>query len=166
VSAYRDLIKSEAERLGVMGAVRLVGPLPPESAALADAYAAADVFVLPSIHEPFGIVVLEAWSASRPVVASRVGGLVDLIEDGRNGLLVDPHDPRSLADAVVRLLGDGPLAAGLAAAGRQKVEAFGWQSTASRIAEVYEAVLEHARRRPHHGRRRRLDAASATGGHA
>jgi glycosyltransferase involved in cell wall biosynthesis len=151
VPAYGDLIRSEAERAGVMGAVRFVGPLPPESPALADAYAAADVFVLPSIHEPFGIVVLEAWSATKPVVVSRVGGLVDLIEDGQTGLMADPHEPRSFADAVTRLLGDGPFAAGLARAGREKVESFGWQSTTSRIAEVYESVLEQSHRGSHHG---------------
>ena len=141
VPAYRQALEAEAARAGQTQAFRILGALPPDSPELADAYAAADVFVLPSLHEPFGIVVLEAWSASRPVVASRIGGLLDLVADGENGLLADPERPETFADAIARVLDDPALAERLASAGRRKAEAFSWTATTARIADVYDEAL-------------------------
>ena len=69
-----------------------------------------DVAVLPSYREAQGLTILEAMALSRPVVASNVGGIPEMIEDGRTGLLVEPHDAEALAGAIVRLLSDHPLA--------------------------------------------------------
>jgi len=71
--------------------------------------AAADVFVLPSISEGLGIVILEALATGIPVVASRVGGIPDILIHGYNGLLVEPRDIRGLAEAIIRILSDGEL---------------------------------------------------------
>jgi glycosyltransferase involved in cell wall biosynthesis len=68
------------------------------------------LLVLPSRSEGMGRVIVEAFCRARPVVASRVGGIPDLVVDGSNGLLVDPGDPGGLADALVRVLGDRELA--------------------------------------------------------
>ncbi|WP_075087103.1 glycosyltransferase family 4 protein [Verrucomicrobium spinosum] len=94
---------------GLADRVILLPGLRNDDRALPDAYAACDAFVLPSRHEPFGIVVLEAWSASRPVIASRVGGLVGLVKDECNGLCFDPGTQGSveqLAAQMERLITD------------------------------------------------------------
>jgi glycosyltransferase involved in cell wall biosynthesis len=83
--------------------------------------AAFDVAVLPSYREAQGLTILEAMALSRPVVASNVGGIPEMIEDGRNGLLVPPHDPPALANAIVRLLTNHPLADMIGRAGHDTV---------------------------------------------
>jgi glycosyltransferase involved in cell wall biosynthesis len=83
---------------------------------------ACDVFVCPSRHEPLGNVVLEAWSAARPVVASAVHGPVELIREGETGLLVPKEDPGALAAAIAGLLAEPARAARLGAAGRAEFE--------------------------------------------
>ena len=83
--------------------------------------AAFDVAVLPSYREAQGLTILEAMALSRPVVASDVGGIPEMIEDGRNGLLVPPHDPPALANAIVRLLTSHPLADMIGRAGHDTV---------------------------------------------
>ena len=83
--------------------------------------AAFDVAVLPSYREAQGLTILEAMALSRPVVASRVGGIPEMITDGVTGLLVPPHDPPALAAAIVRLLRDHPLADVIGRAGHDLV---------------------------------------------
>jgi glycosyltransferase involved in cell wall biosynthesis len=83
--------------------------------------AAADVFVLPSRSEAFPNGAIEAMAAGLPVIASAVGGLLELIDDGRTGLLVPPGEPAALAAALRRLIDDRPLAARLGAAARSHV---------------------------------------------
>ncbi|WP_448625440.1 glycosyltransferase family 4 protein [Geodermatophilus sp. URMC 64] len=102
--------------------------------------AAADVVLVPSLIEPFGLVAAEALLLGRPVVASRVGGLPEIIRDGETGLLVDPDDPRALADAIIRLLSDPALAAELGRAGRADAQAR--FSMAAYSAHLSDAVLE------------------------
>jgi glycosyltransferase involved in cell wall biosynthesis len=85
-------------------------------------YAEADVFVLPSQKEGFGIVFLEAMSYGLPVVAARAGGTLGVVQDGVTGLLVPPEQPEALAEALNRLLGDGPRLRALGEAGKRRVE--------------------------------------------
>ena len=103
---------------------------------------AATVLVLPSRSEGLGRIVVEALCRGRPVVATRVGGITDLVRSGENGLLVPPRDPAALADALVRVLRDRALAEQLAAAARPSVEA--WTATpedyARRTRELVEQV--------------------------
>ena len=78
--------------------------------------------------EPFGRVAAEALVAGRPVVASRIGAIPEVVRDGRDGLLVEPDDPEALADAVIRLLDDSALAERLVRSGRERVlERFGYE---------------------------------------
>jgi starch synthase len=102
----------------------------------------ATVFVCPSIYEPLGIVNLEAMACETAVVATRVGGIPEVVDDGVTGVLVPPSDPRALAEAVNRLLADPSLAAAMGRAGRQRVEQhFTWTSVAERTLAVYEHLL-------------------------
>jgi glycosyltransferase involved in cell wall biosynthesis len=126
--------------------------------------AALDVAVLPSYREAQGLVILEAMALSRPVVATRVGGIPEMIEDGVTGLLVSPHDAHALADAIVRLLEDHPLADTLARAGHAMVhERFCVERMVSAISDLYDAgAVAYADRSGRDGRvpdRRRALAA-------
>jgi starch synthase len=108
----------------------------------------ATVFVVPSVYEPLGIVNLEAAACGTAVVASDVGGIPEVVDDGRTGLLVhyDPEDPAGfaagLAARIGELLADPARAAAMGAAGRERVLAeFGWPAIAQQTVQVYEAVL-------------------------
>jgi glycosyltransferase involved in cell wall biosynthesis len=94
--------------------------------------AAADIAVLPSLYDGLGVAALEAMAAERPVVASRVGGLAEVVVHAETGLLVPPADPTALAMALERLAGDPALRARLGAAGRERVLA---RYTGARMAE-------------------------------
>jgi len=101
--------------------------------------AALDVAVLPSYREAQGLVILEAMALSRPVVASRVGGIPEMIEDGVTGLLVPPRDPEALAAAITRLLLDHPFADTLARAGHDVAhERFCIEAMVSAIQNLYD----------------------------
>jgi glycosyltransferase involved in cell wall biosynthesis len=138
--AYAEsLAKAIADR-GLSERILVKPGLPPESAELADAYAAADVVVVPSKHEAFGLVVLEAWCAGKPVVATRVGGLPEVIEDNENGRLVEPGDAAELARAIAGLLRDDGERERLGKAGQAKAQAFDWTSVGTRITGVYDVI--------------------------
>jgi glycosyltransferase involved in cell wall biosynthesis len=115
----RAALEALARAEGVADRVRLPGWRSDAASLLA----AADVFVCPSRQEPLGNMVIEAWSARRPVVAAAIGGPAELIEAGRTGLLVPSEDPTALAEAIGQALGDRPRAAALAEAGRARYEA-------------------------------------------
>jgi starch synthase len=109
---------------------------------------AATVFVVPSVYEPLGIVNLEAAACGTAVVASAVGGIPEVVDDGKTGLLVpyDPDDPATfqstLAERITELALDPARAAAMGAAGRERVLAeFGWPAIAQQTLEVYSAVL-------------------------
>lgn len=136
-SARQGLI-SQAEALGLAGRVALPGWL--DRAQVAWAMANAEVFTLPSRVEPFGIVVIEALRAGRPVVVSARGGAPEIVRHEREGLVADPLDTASFAEALDLLLGDPALAARLASAGRGRVEDFSWDATAEQYAELYRGL--------------------------
>jgi glycogen synthase len=105
-------------------------------------YSGASASVTPSVYEPFGIVVVEAMACGSPVVASSVGGIKEIIENGRSGLLVPPQDPEALAGAVNRILGDHALGKRLAADARTRVEEhFTWEAAARRTFEIYKSLF-------------------------
>ena len=127
-----------AERLGVTERVYFAGLL--GRAEVAGAVDAAAVFVLPSRVEPFGIVVLEALRAGRPVVVSSRGGAREIVRHEREGLVADPLDSSELADAIARLLDDPDLAQRLAQAGRRRVGGFDWSAVADDYRDIYRSV--------------------------
>ncbi|MBI3763228.1 MAG: glycosyltransferase family 4 protein [Chloroflexi bacterium] len=101
----------------------------------------ADVLVAPSLWEGFGMVTLEAMAARKPVVASRVSALPEIVADGETGLLVPPSDPERLAEALVAVLSDPARARRMGEQGRARLEAeFSVRKMAERHAEVYEAL--------------------------
>ena len=110
-------------------------------------YSHASVFVCPSVYEPFGLINLEAMACETPVVASAVGGIVEVVEDGKTGVLVEPARPDALAATIRTLLEDRSRGRAMGRAGRQRVEAqFSWTRVAERTREVYaDAIADFAR---------------------
>lgn len=143
----RAALSEQVRTSGLDGLVDFRGRVP--ASALQEAYAASDVFVLPAIvdaggdTEGLGVVLLEAMSYGVPVVGSDSGGITDIIENEKSGLLVPPADPDELAGALERLARDPGLAARLGTAGERRVRAeFGWPGIMSRWDECYIALAE------------------------
>ena len=131
--------------------VTLTGRIP--AAELRAQYAEADIFVLPAVvdrkgdTEGLGVVLLEAMRFGRPVVASAVGGIPDIVDDGRTGWLVSPADVTELAAALERVAADPEATRQTAAAGRAvALERFSWASVLSRLTACYESAIDARRR--------------------
>jgi glycosyltransferase involved in cell wall biosynthesis len=103
-------------------------------------YHNADVLVVPSNFEPFGIVILEAYASSTPVIASNVGGIPELIANGKTGLLVPPKNPQELAEAVLKVLQNKNMSSRLGKNGRKKAEHFSWESITKKIEKIYLSI--------------------------
>ena len=113
-------------------------------------YSHAAVFACPSVYEPFGLINLEAMACETPVVASAVGGILEVVVDGETGLLVEPARPDVLAEALTRVLANPALGRSMGRAGRRRVETrFSWSSVAERTEQVYsDAIAEFKRASP------------------
>ena len=142
----RSRLEQVAREMGVAEHVEFRGRVTDEE--LRQAYDAANVFVLPSVRdarqdtEGLGVVLLEAMNYSVPVIASEIGGITDIVQHDRTGLLVPPGDEAALAKALLRLLLDPALSRTLGEAGRQRLhDAFNWERIVDRWEQVYTRVL-------------------------
>jgi D-inositol-3-phosphate glycosyltransferase len=151
-NGVRDGVESEKERLkaiasaaGVRDSVDFVGSVAHHE--LPYFYAAADVCVMPSYSESFGLVGLEAQACGCPVVASDVSGLRSVVRDEVTGYLVDGHDPATYAERIGRLLENPELAQQMGRRGRLLAQRFSWTRTAGRLEQLFERVIEDSRER-------------------
>jgi glycogen(starch) synthase len=135
----RPKLEREAKRIGVGDRVRFEGFVAHERRPAALVH--ADLLVLPSLYEELGTVLLEAMQAGLPVVASKTGGIPDVIEDGVNGLLVPPGDPEALARTINRLLADRDLARRLSEEAQERAKDYDWEVLAERVLEVYRGLI-------------------------
>src|SRR5690606_41346432 len=115
--------------------VRFADPQPHHI--LSTYYRAADVVVVPSRSESFGLVARGAAACGIPAVAAGVGGLLSLVDDGRTGLLIGDRDPDRYAAAVAKLLDDPGLAATIGAAAHERARDYTWAFTAARLRRLY-----------------------------
>jgi D-inositol-3-phosphate glycosyltransferase len=142
LDGHEAALRERLARLGLGDAVTFVGAQPQDR--LPAWYNAADVTVLPSYYESFGMVALEAMACGSPVVASRVGGLQTTVRDRVTGLLVPDHDPAALADALGRLLDDDDLRWRLGREGVRWAAQHRWPCVAEAVCREYAALVEAA----------------------
>lgn len=136
--AQQEMLTAQIQEAGLQGTVQLLG-FRKDAQALIQA---SDIFVLPSLAEPFGLVILEAMSLGRPVIATDAGGPREIVEQGVTGLLVPPSDPPALAAAIRKLFGDRHVTAQMGQRGRERFQA---RFTAARMAQdmlaLYRRIL-------------------------
>jgi len=136
----RAKLEARARELGIADCVEWMGSRPPEE--VRRLYRTMDVVVVPSLAEGFGLVAAEALAAGRPVVASDVGGLPEVVKHGETGLLVPPDDAEALADAIARIMDDSSLGERLARTGKADVrERFSTERFNAAIRDAYGQLL-------------------------
>ncbi len=132
-------LQSLAAQLGITDVMRFEPPSPQHE--LADWYRAADVTVVPSHSESFGLVAVESQACGTPVVAARVGGLCTAVADGESGVLISGHDPADYAAVLRRLQAEPGLHARLARGAVRHADGFGWDATVDRLLDVYTGAM-------------------------
>ncbi len=130
-----DRLKALASELGIQDRVTFTGAV--QQTELPTYYSAADVFVLPSYYESFGLVALEAMACGTPVVVSRVGGLKSFVRDGETGYLIPWRCPDPFAQRIDMLLANGALREAMGKAARAKAQEMGWGGVAERMLDFY-----------------------------
>jgi D-inositol-3-phosphate glycosyltransferase len=138
-----DRLKELATWLAIDDIVRFSPPVPRTD--LAQWYRAADLVVVPSYSESFGLVALESQACGTPVVATAVGGLRTAVADGISGVLVDGHDPKAWSSVIARLLQEPQRRVLLSMGAIEHASHFGWDATARGTLDIYDQVLSQAR---------------------
>lgn len=137
-------LRAQVEQLGLQSAVEFLGWIAPK--AIHEVINRAAVMVVPSSVEPFGLVALQGGQMMRPVIATRVGGLPEVIVDGETGLLVEAENPAAMADALVALLTSPDRARALGRAARRHVQRrFEWTSFVESYESLYARLIAQAR---------------------
>jgi D-inositol-3-phosphate glycosyltransferase len=144
--AHPDSLRGLARELGLSDVVRFTDPVP--QPALADWYRAADLTVVPSYSESFGLVAIESQACGTPVVAAAAGGLRTAVRDGVSGVLVDGHDPGDYAAVLGELLADDQRRRALGRGAIAHAAGFSWAATASGMLDVYGDALADRAQRP------------------
>ncbi len=133
-------LHSVAGELGIGDRVTFLGIV--EHGRMPLFYNAADICVVPSYHESFGLVALEALACGTPVVASRVGGLATTIKDGETGYLIDEPSPEAFARRLEMLLGDEAIRQRMGDAAPSSVTKYAWPVVARQVLRVYKELTE------------------------
>ncbi len=134
----RPVLSSMSKAMGTDGNVEFLGYVPDES--INALFSSADIFVLPSsFGESFGIVILEAMAAGTPVIGTKVGGIEEILDGGRYGLLVSPSDPKELAGTMLELLGDEERRKTLSKRALKRVRSnYDWRAVSRQVMDAYE----------------------------
>jgi glycosyltransferase involved in cell wall biosynthesis len=142
----RENYQEQARRLGIADRTIFAGAIQHENTP--PYFRSADVTILPSLPpESFGLVLIESLACGTPVIATRLPGVRTVVEDGGDGLLVDPGTPESLAEAMGKILDDEDLRKAMGNNGRAKVEArYGWEKIGELLVDIYRQVLDKTKR--------------------
>jgi len=142
VEEYHKSILDEIDESGLKDSVIIIPGLKPDNPLLYSAYKGADMFVLPTSHEPFGIVILEAWAAKTPVIATRIGGIPGFSTHEENILHFEDNDADGLLEKMNQLTQNHELAAKISLAGHKEVvEKYDWSIIANKMRQIYEEVM-------------------------
>ncbi|RJS80711.1 glycosyltransferase family 4 protein [Methanophagales archaeon] len=133
----RESLEKHVKELDLEKYVSFVGKVPNEK--VPEYMVASDVFVLPSVSEGFPVTILEAMASGLPIVATKVGGLPEIIKDGENGFLVEPKNPKGIAQRVMLILEDDNLSGRISRNNRECVKKYSWGSVIERLEEVYKS---------------------------
>ncbi|HAF61732.1 MAG TPA: glycosyl transferase family 1 [Anaerolineaceae bacterium] len=136
----RKQLERLAEDLNISSHVEFIGQVPSE--AVPEYICRADIFVLPSLSESFGIVNLEAMACGLPIVASRVDGIPDVIKDGVNGYLVDAKNPDSIAEKVLLLLKNDRVRTKISTNNREEVRKYSWECVTVALYDIYQKSVK------------------------
>jgi len=131
----RSNLQKQADELGVGGDIEFVGERAHDE--LPDWYSKADIFVMPSLSEGFGITAIEAMAAGLAIVVTWVGSLPEIVRDGETGILVEPKRADQIHDAVLRIYNNEILRVALAESAKSEVQRFDWHHSAQKVYEVY-----------------------------
>ena len=137
----RKNLENLVKKLNLKERVNFLGEIPNEK--IPEYLAAADCFVLPSLKEGFGIAILEAQAAGVPVIATRVGGILDLVEDQKTGILVEPGNAEAITQAILKIRSSPDFARSLVQNAKMNLNAYHWQNIALKVFQIYEDCLSH-----------------------
>jgi len=137
-----DWFKMLIERLHIQNQVKLIDYVNEDE--IPKYYAAADVYVMPSRMEGWGIGLMEAMASQKPVVATKSGGITELVRNKKDGILIEPSNVNAIASAVCRLLESKKLRIKYGKCGKERIKKFTWEITARKVLKIYRKVLETA----------------------
>jgi len=120
-----------------------LGVVPYYSKVKLDAFAAQDLYVMPSRTDAFGIAFLEAWINKKPVIGARIGATPEIIKNREDGLLVPFHSPLKLAEAICYLLENEEESCRLGENGYQKIQNYTWENVATKVERIYQELIQH-----------------------
>jgi glycosyltransferase involved in cell wall biosynthesis len=139
----REHLENLTDDLKIRECVEFIGRVPHEN--VQNYMNQSDVFVLPSLSEGFPVTILEAMACGLPVVATRVGGIPDIVEDGINGYLVDAMDQEMIAEALLKLLKDEELWEEVSNNNREKSKKYRWDTVAAALEEMYQTSIRSSK---------------------
>jgi glycosyltransferase involved in cell wall biosynthesis len=141
---YFDYLTQKLISLNISDKVTFHGKIPHDQTI--KLYQTSDILIQPSIfHEPFGMAIIEAMACQIPVVGTKVGGIPEIIEDGKTGLLVESRDCRALAKALLELLSNEDLRMKMGKMGKERAESFSWDTIVTNLLSLYEYMFECSR---------------------
>jgi len=135
----REKLEKLVEKFGLKECVKFIGSVQNEE--IPQYMVTSDVFVLPSLSEGFPNVVLDAIASGLPIVATKVGGLPEIIEDSKNGFLVKPKNPEQIAEKILLLIKDDELRKRISKANKGEAERYSWERVVQRLEEVYQCCM-------------------------
>lgn len=141
----RNYLEHLTAMSGLSGCIDFIGRVPHE--AIAEYMNRSDIFVLPSISESFGMVNVEAMACGLPVVASRVGGIPDIVTDNVNGYLVEPGNSEAIAEKVLILLRNDQKRQEFSKTNREKAKQYEWGTIVEKLEKIYVRILEDSEKK-------------------
>jgi glycosyltransferase involved in cell wall biosynthesis len=137
---YGTQLKKLAEEADVKDHVIFYGPI--NGKEKIEAFTAADIIAIPSLYEGFSILLLEAMAAGKPLVATKTGAALEIIQDGKNGFLTKPGDTNDLSEKIINLLNDHQLSSSMSQFSRNTAKIFDWTIIAKQILAIYDQCLK------------------------